>query len=145
MMFIMYPMLFDLRQCYEPSFVVDDLNCSQPQQLHITVNIHWSSQMFTFSHFFRIAPCCFVSCGGSQLDHATWYASCILALFVLLVFKAWLCPMMCLYIHDSLHGISCELMLPVFRVLTTPFFFTKSAFTMCDCGIIKAEINKINQ
>lgn len=30
----------------------------------------------------------------------------------------------------------------VFRVLTKPFFFTKSAFTLCNCAIIKVKINK---
>jgi hypothetical protein len=141
------PMLFDFRQCYEPSCVVDDLSWSQP--LNITVNIPWSSQIFTFSHFFLIAPCCFMSYACSQLDLATWYASRILALFVLLVFQAWLCPVTCLYIHDSLHCICCELMeVSPLRCLYSEFwphlffFFTKSAFTLCDCGIIKAKINK---
>jgi len=37
------------KTCYEPSCVVDDLNCSPPQ--NITVSIPQSCQMFIFSHF----------------------------------------------------------------------------------------------
>lgn len=142
-------MLFDLRQCYEPSFVVDDLNCSQPQVTHHS----WPSLMLSdvhtaVSHFFHTAPCCFVSCACSQLDHATWYASYILVLFVLPLFKVWLCRMMCLCIHDSLHCICCVLtlqvsplfMLLIFRALIMPFFFSSQHSLYVICGIIKAKI-----
>lgn len=68
-------MVFDLRQCYEPNCVVDDLNCSQP--LNITVNIPWSSQMFTFSHFLLLHVALYLVLGNSWtlqpgMPHVFW-------------------------------------------------------------------------